>query len=82
MKKYTWDDLYRLAEDTGCGDPRLKAKDEAREQVREFAIDFCGERDLEEDEIPEDTVDYFCEKYDIRFDEDGNIIDTKFDHIV
>ena len=72
MKYYTWDDLYERAEDTPCGDPRLKAKDEARYQANNYAMDK-GYKDAEEAEIPEEVIEDYCEQFGLRFDENGNI---------
>lgn len=76
MKKYTWDDLYKRADGAACGEPTLKTKDEAREQVRCFVLDLDS-IDIENEECPEDTVEYYCNKYSIRFDEKGNIIEVR-----
>lgn len=76
MKKYTWDDLYKKADGAACGESALKAKDEARWQVRCFAMEEHEEEDLEEAECPEDEVDWYCNKYNILFDENGNIVEA------
>ncbi len=73
---YTWDNIYERAIDTACGDWRLKAKDAARWQVRNFALEH-GEMDVEEAEVPEDAVEDYCKKYSIVFDTNGNIIGGK-----
>lgn len=75
MKKYTWDDLYDRADGAACGEDTLEAKDEARWQVRCFAMEH-GEEDLEEAGCPEDEVDYYCNKYNILFNENGSIIEA------
>ncbi len=75
-KELTWDDIYERAIDTACGDWRLKAKDTARWQVRNFALEQ-GEMDLEEAEVPEDMVEDYCKKYSIVFDTNGNITGGK-----
>lgn len=36
---YTWDDLYKRANDKCCGSPELQAKDTARWEVRNFAME-------------------------------------------
>ena len=74
MKKYTWNEIYAAAEGCGCGESGLKAKDNARENVRCFALER-GEADLEKAECPEDEVEYYCDKYSILFDVDGHIVD-------
>ena len=55
MKKYTWNEIYEAAEGCGCGESGLRAKDNARENVRCLALER-GEADLEEAECPEDEV--------------------------
>lgn len=69
---YTWDDLYAIADGTVFGSAELKAKDEARSQVRELAKSF-GTPDLDEEECPEDAVSSYCKALHIRFDMKGNI---------
>ena len=56
MKKYTWNEIYAAAEGCGCGESGLRAKDNARENVRCLALER-GEADLEEAECPEDEGD-------------------------
>ena len=75
MKKYTWDEIYERAEDKGCFEPELRAKDEARWQVRNFALEH-GYEDLEEAEIPEERVEDYCNMFGILFDEKGNIVSS------
>lgn len=58
MKKYTWNEIYAAAEGCGCGESGLRAKDNARENVRCLALER-GEADLEEAECPEDEVEYY-----------------------
>lgn len=72
----TWDDLYNAAAEKGYGDIELKAKDEARHQVRNFVMEL-GALDPEEDECPEETVESYCDLLKIRFDTSGNIIGFK-----
>ena len=43
---YTWNEIYERAIDSCCMSPELRAKDEARNQVREFALEK-GFEDLE-----------------------------------
>lgn len=74
MKKYTWDEIYDRAEDKACFSSELKAKDEARGQVRDFAIEH-GYEDLEDVECPEERVDEYCNMFGIMFDENGNIVE-------
>lgn len=79
MKKYTWDEIYKRADGCCFGEDNLKAKDNARENVRWLAIEY-GEDDLENAECPEDEVDYYCDKYSILFDENGHIVDGDIDY--
>lgn len=69
---YTWDDLYKRADDKCCGSPELQAKDTARWEVRDFAI-RQGCDDLENKECPEDYVENYCNRFGILFDEKGYI---------
>lgn len=70
----TWNDLYEKAIGAACGESTLKAKDEARFQVRTMVLERTGE-DIETAEIPEDEVEYYCDMYNISFDENGNIVE-------
>ena len=81
MKKYTWDEIYQRADGCCFGEDNLKAKDNARENVRWLALEF-GEDDLEKAECPEDEVDYYCNKYNILFDENGHIVECSTLNIV
>lgn len=73
MIAYTWDDLYKRADDKAWFDRELKAKDNARWNVNLFAVKQ-GKEDIEQFECPEDAVEDYCEEFDILFDEDGEII--------
>lgn len=73
---YTWSDLCIRAEETGYGDPKLRAKDNARgvltdiiEELKGYLIDDC--------DCPEEEIDYFLENADrdYLFDEDGNLVE-------
>ena len=79
MKKYTWDEIYQRADGCCFGEDTLNAKDNARENVRWLALEW-GEDDLEKAECPEDEVDYYCDKYNILFDENGHIVDGCIDY--
>lgn len=79
MKKYTWDEIYEAADGCCFGENNLKVKDNARENVRCLALEY-GEDDLENAECPEDEVDYYCDKYNILFDENGHIVDGCIDY--
>ena len=79
MKKYTWDEIYQRADGCCFGEDNLNAKDNARENVRWLALEW-GEDDLEKAECPEDEVDYYCDKYNVLFDENGHIVDGYIDY--
>jgi len=76
MKTYTWDELYERAEDKPCMSPELKAKDEARYEVRNLILDLNGP-DLENTEIPEEQIDDYCKSFDIRFNGNGSIVSRR-----
>ena len=40
VKKYTWDEIYERADGRCFGENNLKAKDNARENVRCLAIEY------------------------------------------
>lgn len=65
---YTWDYLVEIADGKAHLSPELKAKDNAREQVRELALSF-GARDIEDFECPEDMVEEYCKMFSILFSE-------------
>ena len=69
----TWDEIYENADGKACGSDELDAKDEARYQVGQLVLDELG-IDIEESEIPEEEVDFYVEKWNIIFDEEGNIV--------
>lgn len=69
----TWDEIYLNADGSACGEYALKVKDNARWNVQNFVLEKEGE-DIESSECPEDSVEYYTEKYSILFNEDGNII--------
>lgn len=76
METYTWDEIYERADGEPHLSTKLKAKDTARQNVSLFGLEYDG-INIEELEVPEDGVDDLCEKYNIRFDEDGNIVNHK-----
>lgn len=67
-----WGQLFDRAIGKSWFDEELKAKNEARNQVRELVISK-GYEDLEKAECPEDEVDSYCRIFDVWFDEHGNI---------
>lgn len=72
MARFTWDDLYKMAEDKACGSPELKAKDNARFALQEIIMVDTGEM-IEEMENPEEGIDEYLEDFKVFFDEDGNV---------
>lgn len=74
MKKYTWDELYERADGKAFMEPELKAKDEARGQVGQYAIEH-GYEDPEDTEIPEERIEDYCNMFGLLFDENGNIVE-------
>lgn len=73
--EYTWDDLYERALNRGCFSPELRAKDEARGQLRELILEELS-HDIEQDECSEDAIDKFLFEREkpVLFDIYGNII--------
>ncbi len=69
----TWDEIYERADGASCGEQTLKAKDEARWQTKNLMVDL-GHPDPEQEEIPEDCIEEFCKKMNIKFDDSGNVI--------
>ena len=72
----TWDEIYERADGCCWWDRELKAKDNARWNVRDLVYAEVGE-DIEEAECPEERVDYYTELWDVEFDEDGHITSYK-----
>lgn len=77
----TWDEIYERADGAACGDSTLKAKDEARHQIRRFVMEI-GCPDPDDDEIPEETIEGYCNAMKIQFDECGSIIGLELPHWV
>ena len=75
--RITWDEIYERADGAGYGEPELEAKDEARHQVACIMRDF-GFPDPDEDECPEERIENFCDRYNVTFDERGNICTPDF----
>ena len=76
---YTWDELYKRAEDCSCLSSELKAKDEARNQLSELILYEVG-HNIENCECPEDEIDIFLRNREIPvlFDNRGNIDKRSF----
>lgn len=77
----TWNEIYEAADGAACGDDTLKAKDEARHQVRCLAVEL-GSPDLDNADCPEDAVEDYCNTMKIQFDECGNIVGLELPHWV
>lgn len=77
----TWNEIYEAADGAACGDGTLKAKDEARHQVRCLAMEL-GSPDLDNADCPEDAVEDYCNAMKIQFDECGNIVGLELPHWV
>ena len=77
----TWNEIYEAADGAACGDDTLKAKDEARHQVRCLAMEL-GSPDLDNADCPEDAVEDYCNAMKIQFDECGNIVGLELPHWV
>lgn len=71
----TWDKLCERADGEACGSPALKAKDEARGQVRELILYKEG-YDIEDRESPEEEIENFLAEYPgyDKFDNRGNML--------
>lgn len=77
----TWDEIFKAADGKACGEWELKRKDNARYQVICFLDDNFGinlEKECEEGLIDsiEECIDYYVEKYNITFDENGEIVNV------
>ncbi len=78
MRRYTWDEIYDMAIDKAFGSPELNAKDHARWMLRN-RIMAEDDHDIEEDEIPEESIEQWIADYEKRtgrhvmFDEYGNL---------
>lgn len=69
----SWNEICDRADGKAHLSPELKAKDEARGQVGRLMVDN-GEPDPEHDEIPEESIERYCDRFYIRFNESGNIV--------
>ena len=79
IMEYTWDEICEMAEDKGFGDPELTAKDNARYFVDCFVEEVLLEDSPELDEIPEETIEDYCNEYKIRFNERGSVMSFVLD---
>lgn len=79
----TWNEIYAAADGKDCGDYELKRKDNARYEVVGFVEDNFGfnlenERDNGLIECVEDRIDYYVDEYEIIFDEEGRIENSRY----
>lgn len=74
---FTWNELYQRAMEKSYGDPELEAKDNARYEIGIIAEQYGV--NIEEDECPEDAIDFFLAEHKEldRFDIDGHMINEK-----
>lgn len=77
----TWDEIYDKAIGAGYGDETLKAKDEARYEVRCLVMGMGGS-DLEDEGCPEEEVEVYCDAMKIEFNERGNIVSLKLPDLI
>lgn len=72
---YTWDKLYERAEGAACGEPELKAKDNARWELTQIIKEQTG-MDVDKCEIPEEAIENFLKRSEKKylFDVDGNLM--------
>ena len=71
--EYSWSEIRDNAANAPHLSPKLKAKDEARYQANQYAIEH-GEPDAESFDCPEEQIEYYCDKFNLFFDINGNII--------
>ena len=76
--EYTWDELFKRASGTACMSPELRAKDEARYQLRDLILKETN-LDIEVCDSAEEAIDRFLEKRKapVFFDDRGNIVRCK-----
>ena len=73
LKNYSWAEICNNAAGKPHLSPELKAKDEARYQANQYAMEH-GEPDAESFDCPEEQIEYYCDKFNLFFDINGNII--------
>lgn len=69
----TWDEICRNADGAIFGEHTLKAKDNARENVRDLILGLTG-MDVEYEDCPEDEIEMYCNEMNVEFDKDGRIV--------
>ena len=76
--EYSWDELYERASGKACMSPELRAKDEARYQLRDLILKESG-FDIEVCDSAEEAIDSFLKqrKDPVFFDYRGNIVRCK-----
>lgn len=73
LKNYSWYEICNNAADKPHLSPELKAKDEARYQANQYAIEH-GEPNADSFDCPEEQIEYYCDKFNLFFDINGNVI--------
>lgn len=76
MFQYSWSEICNNAADKPHLSPKLKAKDEARYQANQYAMEH-GEPDAESFDCPEEQIEYYCDKFNLFFDINGNVIENE-----
>lgn len=71
--EYSWGEIFNNADNAPHLSPELKAKDEARYQANQYAMKH-GESDAESFDCPEEQIEYYCDKFNLFFDINGNLI--------
>lgn len=73
LKNYSWEEILNNAADKPHLSSELKAKDEARYQANQYAMEH-GEPDAEKFDNSEEQIEYYCDKFNLFFDVNGNLI--------
>lgn len=74
--EYSWEEICNNAVDKPHLSPELKAKDEARYQANQYAIEH-DEPNADSFDNPEEQIEYYCDKFSLFFDYNGNLINEK-----
>ena len=73
LKNYSLAEICNNAANKPHLSPELKAKDEARFQANQYAMEH-GEPDAESFDCPEEQIEYYSDKFNLFFDINGNLI--------
>lgn len=71
--EYSWSEICNNADNAPYLSPELKAKDEARYQANQYAMEH-GEPDADSFDNPEEQIEFYCDKFNMFFDINGNLI--------